>query len=98
MQVGFVDGREAAFVCAQVAAKDGWSRISYMGVVPDARGQGLGTWVQRRGFRLMRELGGTTYHGGTAADNAAMLRLFEKHGCEECARLREFEWAEPVLP
>jgi GNAT superfamily N-acetyltransferase len=63
-----------------------------MGVVPEARGRGLGTWVHRHGFRMLRDQGGKLYHGGTAAVNAPMLRLFRAHGCKEAARMVEFEW------
>ncbi len=92
VQIGY-DGDDAvAFLCAQIAPSDGWSRITYMGLVPAARGRGLGIWVHRRGFRLMRDLGGKLYHGGTASSNAAMVRLFTKHGCEEIERMIDFEW------
>ena len=92
VQVGFLDREAVAFVCAQVAPKDGWSRITYMGLVPAARSQGLGQWVHRRGFAMMRAQGGVLYHGGTAATNKPMVRLFEKHGCEEHLRMRSFDW------
>lgn len=92
LQVGYLDGKPVAFVCAQVQPSDGWSRITYMGVVPEARGRGLGTWVHRRGFRMLRDQGGKLYHGGTAAANAPMLRLFRAHGCKEADRMFEFEW------
>jgi GNAT superfamily N-acetyltransferase len=92
LQVGFLDGKPVAFVCAQVQPSDGWARITYMGVVPEARGRGLGTWVHRRGFRMLRDQGGKLYHGGTAAANAPMLRLFRAHGCRESDRMLEFEW------
>jgi len=96
VQVGFLEDRAVAFVCAQVSSKDGWSRVTYMGLVPDLRGRGLGTWVHRRGFCILREQGGKLYHGGTSAANAGMLRLFRKHGCEEVARMLEFEWHAPA--
>ena len=96
VQVGYLEKRPVAFVCAQVSPRDGWSRIAYMGVAPEARGRGLGTWVHRRGFRMLREQGGTLYHGGTSARNVGMLRLFRKHGCVEVARLLELEWHPPV--
>ncbi len=92
VQVGFEADRPVAFLCAQIWPENGWSRIAYMGVIPDARGRGLGTWVHRRGFRMIRDQGGTTYQGGTATDNAAMIHLFEAHGCEEVERMFEFEW------
>ena len=89
VQVGYLDGEPVAFVMAQVG-NEGWSRISYMGLVPAARGQGLGTWVHRHGFSMMRSQGGTLYHGGTAATNQPMLRLFESHGCKLYARMVSF--------
>jgi GNAT superfamily N-acetyltransferase len=92
VQVGYVAGKPVAFVCAQVQPSDGWSRIAYMGVVPEARGKGLGAWVHRRGFRMIREQGGKLYQGGTAAANAPMLWLFRAHGCRETDRMLEFEW------
>jgi GNAT superfamily N-acetyltransferase len=91
-QIGSLDGEDVAFVCAQVAAKDGWSRIAYMGLVPAARGQGLGRWLHRHGFAMIKEQGGKLYHGGTAASNKAMLALFEAHGCREFKRMTEFTW------
>lgn len=96
VQVGFLEQRAVAFVCAQVSPHDGWSRIAYLGLAPDVRGRGLGAWVHRRGFRILREQGGRTYHGGTAASNPRMLRLFRKHGCTETMRLLEFEWRAPT--
>jgi len=91
VQVGYLDGAVAAFVCAQIAPSDGWSRITYMGVVPGLRGQGLGRWVHRRGFSMMKAQGGQEYHGGTAAENPAMLHLFRAHGCAEKWRMSEWE-------
>ena len=91
-QIGSLEGEDVAFVCAQVAAKDGWSRIAYMGLVPAARGKGLGRWLHRHGFAMIKEQGGKLYHGGTAASNKAMLALFEAHGCREFKRMTEFDW------
>jgi len=92
VQVGYLDGRPVAFVCAQVDPKDGWARVSYMGVAPEVRGRGLGAWVHRRGFRMLRGQGGRHYHGGTSTRNAPMLRLFRAHGCRETGRMHELEW------
>ncbi len=95
VQVGYLDDSPVAFVCAQVSPKDGWSRITYMGVLPQERGRGLGTWVHRRGFRMLQEQGGALYHGGTSAANEGMLHLFHKHGCKEVERMLELEWHAP---
>lgn len=94
VHVGFLDQKPVAFVCAQVNPKDGWSRITHMGLVPEARGRGLGRWVHRHGFAILRAQGGRLYHGGTAVGNAAMIRLFESHGCRLHARMACFSWAQ----
>ena len=95
IEVGFLpDGKPAAFVVAQTAPSDGWCTIMFMGIIPEVRGRGLGQWVHRRGFELMRRQGGKQYHGGTSAGNKSMLRLFEKHGCRPYAHLAE--WVFPM--
>ena len=81
LQVGFLEDRAVAFVCAQVSPEDGWSRITYLGIVPE-----------------LREQGGKLYHGGTGTANAGMMRLFHKHGCEEVARMFDYEWRAPATP
>lgn len=87
---GMVDGKDAAIVIAQVNPTTGWSRITYMGVVPERRGQGLGRWAHRHGFEMMRRQKGRVYHGGTLVDNHAMVRLFQEHGCVEHRRVEEW--------
>ena len=82
LQVGSLDGRPAALVCVQTNPRSGWGRITYLGVVPELRGRGLGAWVHRHGFAMLRTQGATRYEGGTATANAVMNRLFEAHGCE----------------
>jgi hypothetical protein len=57
----------AALTVVQMNPKSGWSRISYMGIAPKFRGQGLGKWVHRFSFRKMKEEGGKLYHGGTVS-------------------------------
>lgn len=68
----------------------GASRISYMGVAPEFRQQGLGKWVHRYSFKTMKNLGEKLYHGGTSATNHAMLRLFEIHQCELFLEMEEW--------
>jgi GNAT superfamily N-acetyltransferase len=92
VQIGYLDGSRAAFVFAQTEPKTGWCTITEMGLLPAFRGRGLGRFVQRRGFAMLREQGGTLYHDGCEARNAAMLRLFESHGCVEYSRLTDWVW------
>lgn len=91
VHLGSIGGHEAAIVVAQVRPATGWSRITYMGLAPELRGQGLGRWVHRHGFAMLKAQGGKTYVGGTLAGNLAMISLFRVNGCRETRRLEE--WA-----
>ncbi len=92
ISIGFLNNRPVAMVVVQIERKSGWSRISYMGVLPEFRGQGLGMWIHRHGFQKMKNAGGILYHGGTHANNNAMKSLFEQHGCQLFCEMEEFEW------
>ncbi len=93
VQIGYnAQKQPVGFVISQVEKTSGWSRITYMGVVKTHRGQGLGTWVHRRGLAKLVQLGGRTYHGGTDLTNLRMQRLFEKHNCQELRRLQDWCW------
>jgi ribosomal protein S18 acetylase RimI-like enzyme len=92
VHIGRIGGETAAGVVAQVAPTTGWSRITYMGLLPSRRGRGWGRWVHRHGFRMMREQGGTTYQGGCASNNTAMVALFREHGCRESVVYDVWKW------
>lgn len=89
LQLGMIDRKLAGLVIVQVKP-DGWSRITYMGVHPDFRRRGLGKWVHRKGFSLMKAMGGTDYFGGTVSTNQNMLRLFRENNCKEIRVLQEW--------
>jgi GNAT superfamily N-acetyltransferase len=90
VQIGYLKGDPVAFVFAQVERSTGWSRLTYMGLIPELRGQGLGKWVHRHGFDMMRRQGGRVYHGSTTDTNLPMLRTFLAQGCKECRRVQEW--------
>lgn len=90
VQIGSVGEALAALVIAQVREADGWGRITYMGLLPAFRGQGLGAWVHRHGFAMLKAQGASHYRGGTLAQNQPMRRLFAAHGCQEVAALQEW--------
>ncbi len=90
VHIGFINSKPVAIGVAQIILETGWSRVTYMGVLPDFRCKGLGKWVHRHGFTMMRQQGGKLYHGGTVASNAAMISLFEGHGCTEYRRMQEW--------
>jgi len=91
-QVGSLDGRPVAVLVVRVEPASGWSTLPFIGVVPEARGKGLGRHVHLRGLQTIRALGGTLYHDGTDVANAAMVRLFERHGCVEHGRMEAWRW------
>jgi GNAT superfamily N-acetyltransferase len=88
--IGFLDDVACSLVVAQINSQTGWSRLSYMGLIPTYRGRGLGKWVHRHGFRMMKEQGGLLYHGGTHGQNWAMRRLFVSHGCQVYSEMEEW--------
>lgn len=90
IQIGYLNEKPVAFVFAQVDPTSRWSRITYMGLIPEMRKKGLGKWVHRHGFEMMRQQGGKQYFGGTTTDNQLMLATFRAHGCEEYKILEEW--------
>ena len=91
IQIGYVNHAPAAYVHVQISPKTGWSRVTYMGVLKKFRGKGLGKLVHLHCFAMIRELGGTLYHGGTSAENLAMIRLFESSHCVKFAEMQEWQ-------
>jgi GNAT superfamily N-acetyltransferase len=91
VQLGFLKGDPVCVLIVRVEPETGWASIAFMGVLPSHRGRGLGAATQLHGFAVIRALGGRLYHDGTSDENAAMLRLFERHGCNEHERMEEWE-------
>lgn len=80
LQIGQLEGLDAAMVAPSVQPKTGWCTNYYLGVLPEYRGRGLGVETMRQGFLTMRSLGGQIYHDGTGANNTAALALFRRLG------------------
>ncbi len=95
VQIGYSGGQAVAILFCLVDTAVGWSTIAFMGIVPSHRGRGLGTQVHLHGIETLRALGGVSYHDGTSETNEIMLRLFEKQGCLESARMGEWHIAAP---
>lgn len=91
ISIGFLDEAPCALSVVQTAKDLSWSRISYMGLIPSFRGKGLGKWVHRHGFQMMKSQGGNLYHGGTLTNNFPMRKLFESHGCVVYCEMEEWE-------
>lgn len=57
-------------------------RLFYFGVVPKLRGQGMGAQIHRISMALLKQFHATYYVGSTDVNNANMIKIFEKNGCE----------------
>jgi ribosomal protein S18 acetylase RimI-like enzyme len=90
VHVGLLEGALAALVIAQVQTSTGWASITQLGLHGNFRGRGLGAYVHRHGFDMLRAQGGAYYRDGTSLANTPMRRLFEKHGCREYARMTDW--------
>lgn len=93
IHIGFIDTEIAALTVIQINPKTGWSRISYMGIMPKFRRQNLGLWVHLYSFKVMKAEGGKLYHGGTTSTNVGMIRLFEKNGCSRFCEMEEWNYS-----
>lgn len=93
IHIGYFENAVAALTVVQINPKSGWSRISYMGIVPMFRKQNLGKWVHRYSFKVMKAEGGRLYHGGTVATNTRMIRLFEQHNCNRFCEMEEWNYS-----
>lgn len=90
IHLGYLEDKPIAIVIAQVNLATKGAGITYMAMLPEFRNKGLGKWVHRHGFSMMRDQGGITYQGGTSEDNTPMLKLFSNHGCEINRRMEEW--------
>ncbi|MGZ3775620.1 MAG: GNAT family N-acetyltransferase [Pseudobdellovibrionaceae bacterium] len=93
IHIGFFENEIAALTVVQINPKTGWSRISYIGVMPKFRKKNFGNWVHRYSFKVMRAEGGKLYHGGTTSTNAGMIKLFEKNGCSRFCEMEEWVYS-----
>ncbi|WP_010191925.1 GNAT family N-acetyltransferase [Bacillus sp. m3-13] len=57
-------------------------RLFYFGVVPELRRQGIGAQIHRVSMELLKKFQATYYVGSTDVNNANMIKIFEKNGCE----------------
>ena len=69
----------------------GW--LSFVGLVPRARGQGLGTPLHQLGLVLLRRRGARRYEDTTERANLPMRAIFRSNGCVETGRCRT--WLRP---
>ncbi|MFJ8067033.1 GNAT family N-acetyltransferase [Psychrobacillus sp. NPDC096426] len=56
-------------------------RMFYFGVVPDMRGQGLGTKLHKLTLEIMKKMQANYYVGSTDESNKHTISIFTKNGC-----------------
>jgi GNAT superfamily N-acetyltransferase len=56
-------------------------RLFYFGVIPDMRGQGIGTKIHKITLGLLKNWNATYYVGSTDVHNKHMIKIFEQNGC-----------------
>ena len=79
-EVATVEGADAGFVLPTRFADDGVGTIWHVGVLPAARGRGVGRALLRRGAARLLAEGVERIHCDADAVNAAMLHLFDTEG------------------
>lgn len=89
--IGFYENKNISLIVAQKELNSGWCRLSYMGLIEEYRGMGLGKWVHQQGFQMMKDQGGISYNGGTHSNNLEMRKLFERHGCQVKFEMEEWQ-------
>jgi GNAT superfamily N-acetyltransferase len=92
VHIALFEGKPAGLCVVQINPMNGWSRLSFMGLLPAYRGLGLGQWLHRYGFAVMKREEGAVYHGGTDSNNSPMIRLFLKHKVAKCWDMEEWSW------
>ncbi|RDU36785.1 GNAT family N-acetyltransferase [Neobacillus piezotolerans] len=59
----------------------GEGRLFYFGILPEARGRGLGAFLHKNALSMLKAIGADYYVGSTHLANVAMQRVFERNGC-----------------
>lgn len=73
------------------ATSDENGTLFYVAVLPERRGEGLGTRLHAKGLHLLAGQGVTNYFGSTDLRNEAMSRVFERNGCQVTATQLYYE-------
>lgn len=62
--------------------------LALVGLVPEARGQGLGREAHRLGLWILAQAGADRYRDATDIRNTPMLRTFQRNGCRPTGMTR----------
>lgn len=78
------EGAAVGLLCFQHAGREG--ELYRIGVVPPARGRGLGGWLLRCWLEHLRAVGVRTVHLEVRVSNGAARRLYARAGFTEAGR------------
>ncbi len=73
----------------QTKMKEG--AINYIGLLPTYRNKGIGQQLHLFALHRLKALGCENYFGGTEAENASMLKVFEKNQCRLVEKQGEYQ-------
>jgi ribosomal protein S18 acetylase RimI-like enzyme len=91
MRSSCVVRRDAEPVAVAMIARRGWSsRLAGMAVVPEARRQGIGTWLVQKLVEEARERGERKIFLEVITKNAPAIRLYEKAGFQTLRQLLSY--------
>jgi GNAT superfamily N-acetyltransferase len=76
------DGIPIGLAWPSCAPDDEVFTLHHLGLIPEARGQGLGAHLLRHSLAVARESGARIYVGSTAVANEPMRKTFARIGCE----------------
>lgn len=94
--VAELDGAPAGIVLGQRFPELG--TLLYCGLRPALRGRGLGAALHHHALARLRRAGATAYRDSTTRENAAMQRVFARHGCKVIGGSRLWVLPRPAPP
>ncbi len=95
VQVGALEGRDAAIVLPSYRPATGVGSLFYLAVAPEARGRGLAAEALMHALVVLAAMGARTYHEGTAAANAPARRLLAHLAPEPTLTMEQWRFAIP---
>ncbi|WP_316570081.1 GNAT family N-acetyltransferase [Neobacillus sp. YIM B06451] len=81
-RVFYIDGKAAGVGIPHIEpGMPGEGRLFYFGILPEARGRGLGSFLHKQALSMLKDIGADYYVGSTHMANVAMQKVFERNGC-----------------
>ena len=88
-RVAYYENQPAGLILPDLI-DDETGTFTYLAILPEFRGKGLGNTLFVDGLNLFRSIGATEYFDSTGITNQPMIKIFEKNGCEKVMNRIEF--------